>query len=95
MHVTIYMIRRSFQVTLEELRPGDSPDGLTLGVTTTAPDDLDESPATAEHIPETWPAHQVLSNKTHTHIYIHRSCAHTHIYICICICICLYVCMYT
>ena len=44
------------QVTLEEVRPGESPDGLTLGVTATSPDGLapDDSPATLEHIPETW-----------------------------------------
>lgn len=45
-----------FEVTLEEVRPGESPDGLTLGVTATSPDGLapDDSPATLEHIPETW-----------------------------------------
>lgn len=41
---------------MEEVRPGESPDGLTLGVTATSPDGLapDDSPATLEHIPETW-----------------------------------------
>ena len=51
------MSRPNFtQVTLEEVRPGESPDGLTLGVTATSPDGLapDDSPATLEHIPETW-----------------------------------------
>ena len=45
----------SMQVTLDEVRPGESPDGLTLGVTATAPDalPLNNSPATVEHIPET------------------------------------------
>ncbi|CAK9051372.1 NHR domain-containing protein [Durusdinium trenchii] len=45
-----------FEVTLDEVRPGESPDGLTLGVTATAPDalPLNNSPATVEHIPETW-----------------------------------------
>eukprot|EP00434_Breviolum_minutum_P014872 symbB.v1.2.013111.t1/scaffold921.1/size152096/7 len=44
-----------FEVTLEEVRPGESPDGLTLGVTATSPDALpNDSPATLEHIPETW-----------------------------------------
>lgn len=46
---------------MEEVRPGDSCDGLTLGVTTTAPDDLVESPATCEHIPKTFlPWHNAL-----------------------------------
>lgn len=48
------------QVTLEEVRPGESPDGLTLGVTATSPDALpNDSPATLEHIPETWHASKV------------------------------------
>ncbi|CAE7470379.1 unnamed protein product [Symbiodinium sp. CCMP2456] len=43
-----------FEVALEEVRPGESPDGLTVGVTTTAPDDVATAPQTAEHIAETW-----------------------------------------
>eukprot|EP00933_Yihiella_yeosuensis_P020193 TRINITY_DN16251_c0_g1_i1.p1 TRINITY_DN16251_c0_g1~~TRINITY_DN16251_c0_g1_i1.p1 ORF type:complete len:841 (-),score=179.84 TRINITY_DN16251_c0_g1_i1:208-2619(-) len=46
-----------FEVLLEEVRPQDSCcDGLTIGVTATAPESMDTeaSPATAEHIPETW-----------------------------------------
>eukprot|EP00439_Symbiodinium_sp_Y106_P073664 s2761_g13.t3 len=43
-----------FEVALEEVRPGESPDGLTVGVTTTAPDDVATAPQTAEHIADTW-----------------------------------------
>ncbi|CAE7876372.1 unnamed protein product [Symbiodinium necroappetens] len=43
-----------FEVALEEVRPGESPDGLTVGVTTTAPDDVATVPQTAEHIADTW-----------------------------------------
>ena len=43
-------------MVLEEVRSGDNPDGLTLGVTATSPDALpaDELFDTLEHIPETW-----------------------------------------
>ncbi|CAE7029568.1 unnamed protein product [Symbiodinium sp. CCMP2592] len=43
-----------FEVALEEVRPGESPDGLTVGVTTTPPDDVAAVPQTAEHIADTW-----------------------------------------
>ncbi|CAE7032023.1 Neurl4 [Symbiodinium natans] len=43
-----------FEVALEEVRPGESLDGLTVGVTTTHPEDVTNVPATAEHISETW-----------------------------------------
>lgn len=43
-----------FEVELEEIRPEETFDGLTVGVTATPPDQVLSTPATAEHIPETW-----------------------------------------
>ncbi|CAE8586723.1 unnamed protein product [Polarella glacialis] len=45
-----------FEVVLDELRPGECFDGLTVGVTATDPASLadEDPPGTAEHIPETW-----------------------------------------
>ncbi|CAK0801992.1 unnamed protein product, partial [Prorocentrum cordatum] len=47
-----------FEVEVTEVRPdpdeAPAPDGLTLGVTATAPAGVRLDPPTAEHIPETW-----------------------------------------
>lgn len=43
-----------FEVELEEVRSEEMPDGLSLGVTATPPEAVQEIPATAEHVPQTW-----------------------------------------
>jgi len=44
-----------FEVELEEIRPEEMPDGLTVGVTATGPAAAARAePATAEHLPHTW-----------------------------------------
>eukprot|EP00929_Paragymnodinium_shiwhaense_P096502 TRINITY_DN58107_c0_g3_i3.p1 TRINITY_DN58107_c0_g3~~TRINITY_DN58107_c0_g3_i3.p1 ORF type:complete len:1044 (-),score=101.90 TRINITY_DN58107_c0_g3_i3:44-3175(-) len=44
-----------FEIKVEEVRPENMPDGLTVGVTATSPQSAAKAePATAEHLPHTW-----------------------------------------
>jgi hypothetical protein len=43
-----------FEIEVMETRGEEMPDGLTLGVTLTPPNDVTEVPRTAEHVPNTW-----------------------------------------